>query len=202
MIENLIYITMLVLLPIIPAYILYKTLPSRAIVSGPFKGLNIQLSGAFGGYFVVLLVMLSFFYTCLKPLTTQYEIWTITGNIAYKPVATSPNVRSTVVFIRPPQPVINEDGSFDIKIPVKREPTGVRKLFGTLIVDYEGYEVQNVDLNEKEAPFVKQWDKEYNKKTKEIRINEPILLRRGEGPAYSPTGEEPQRTNLPTEVNP
>ena len=89
MIENLVYMIVLVLLPIIPAYVLYRTLPSRAIVKGPFKGLNIQLSGAFAGYFIVLLVVFSFFHTRPKPLTTQYEIWTITGNIGYEPVATS-----------------------------------------------------------------------------------------------------------------
>ena len=77
------------------------------------------------------------------------------------------------------------------------------KKFGTLIVDYEGYQAQNVDLNEEEAPLVKCWEKEYDKNTKEIRINERILLKKPETmPPYSPTGEEPQPTNLPTEVNP
>ena len=44
------------LLPIVPAYVLFKTLRSNARVTGPFAGLKIQLGGAFGAYFIVFLV--------------------------------------------------------------------------------------------------------------------------------------------------
>ncbi len=54
---GLIEIAVIVLSPMIPALILYAVLPSRATVSGPFKGLNIRLQGAFGGYFVLVLVV-------------------------------------------------------------------------------------------------------------------------------------------------
>lgn len=37
-----------VLLPIVPACVLYNALPTSTRVSGPFRGLNIQLTGAFG----------------------------------------------------------------------------------------------------------------------------------------------------------
>ena len=53
---NLIYLLAAVLLlPLVPAYVLYRTLPSDTKVFGPFKGLNIQLSGAFAGYFLLVL---------------------------------------------------------------------------------------------------------------------------------------------------
>jgi len=45
----------LLLVPLVPAYILYRNLPSETKVSGPFKGLNLQLTGAFAGYFVLVL---------------------------------------------------------------------------------------------------------------------------------------------------
>lgn len=45
----------ILLLPLIPAYFLYKRLPSKTTVSGPFKGLNVQLTGSFGGYFILVL---------------------------------------------------------------------------------------------------------------------------------------------------
>ncbi len=44
----------LLLVPLVPAYILYKNLPSKTSVKGPFKGLNIQLTGSFGGYFLLV----------------------------------------------------------------------------------------------------------------------------------------------------
>ena len=56
------------LLPLVPAYILYKTLPSRTTVTGPFRGLNIQLTGAFGGYFLLVLFSSGFLYY-QKPAT-------------------------------------------------------------------------------------------------------------------------------------
>ena len=48
------------LVPLIPAYILYKTLPAETSVSGPFQGLKINLSGAFGGYFLLVLIAFAF----------------------------------------------------------------------------------------------------------------------------------------------
>ena len=47
----------ILLLPLFPAYILYKFLPaSETDVSGPYKGLSVKLKGAFAGYFLLVLV--------------------------------------------------------------------------------------------------------------------------------------------------
>lgn len=47
----------ILLLPVIPAYILYKFLPaSDTDVGGPYKGLSIKLKGAFAGYFLLVIV--------------------------------------------------------------------------------------------------------------------------------------------------
>src|SRR5258707_515623 len=56
----------ILLLPLIPAFLLYKFLPSRTSVSGPFKGLNIKLTGAFGGYFLLVLTAIGVFFPLLK----------------------------------------------------------------------------------------------------------------------------------------
>jgi len=54
------------LLPLIPAFLLYKFLPSKTSVSGPFKGLNLKLTGAFGGYFLLVLTAIGVFFPLLK----------------------------------------------------------------------------------------------------------------------------------------
>ena len=54
------------LLPLIPAFLLYKFLPSRTSVGGPFKGLNIKLTGAFGGYFLLVITAIGIFFPLLK----------------------------------------------------------------------------------------------------------------------------------------
>lgn len=53
----------ILILPIIPAYILYKFLPaSDTDVSGPYKGLNVKLKGAFAGYFLLVIVGITLQY--------------------------------------------------------------------------------------------------------------------------------------------
>lgn len=94
----LIELAAILLLPAIPAYLLYAVLPSGADVSGPFKGLNIKLSGAFGGYFLLVLLSSGYVAVDLRGQITgledqiaeletkmagvkRYEIWTIKGSI-------------------------------------------------------------------------------------------------------------------------
>lgn len=50
------YMLLVLLLPLIPAFVLFRFLPSAANVEGPFKGLTIKLGGAFAGYFVTVLL--------------------------------------------------------------------------------------------------------------------------------------------------
>jgi hypothetical protein len=54
------------LLPLIPAFLLYRFLPSKTSVAGPFKGLSVKLTGAFGGYFLLVLISTGLFFPILK----------------------------------------------------------------------------------------------------------------------------------------
>ena len=57
----------ILLLPVIPAYILYKFLPaSDTDVSGPYKGMNVKLKGAFAGYFLLVIVGLALQYVIMN----------------------------------------------------------------------------------------------------------------------------------------
>jgi hypothetical protein len=88
-----------ILLPIIPAFILFKALPATGSVDGKLQGLEIKLSGAFAGYFaVVLLIIMN--HAVLMPV--QYQAWTVTGQVqdengqyvdplAYTNIALEPN---------------------------------------------------------------------------------------------------------------
>lgn len=61
--ELIIYLAALFIIPLLPAFILYKFLPSRTNVTGPFKGLDLKLTGAFAGYFILVLVGSTIFFT-------------------------------------------------------------------------------------------------------------------------------------------
>jgi hypothetical protein len=88
-----------ILLPIIPAFILFKALPATGSVDGKLQGLEIKLSGAFAGYFaVVLLIIMN--HNVLIPV--EFKMWTVTGQVvnengqpidplAYKNISLQPN---------------------------------------------------------------------------------------------------------------
>jgi len=46
----------LIIIPIVPAYVLFKALPASAEVTGPLQGLGLKLGGAFAGYFALLVL--------------------------------------------------------------------------------------------------------------------------------------------------
>lgn len=57
----------ILLLPLIPAYVIYKFLPeSDTDVSGPYQGLSLKLKGAFAGYFLLVLVGLALQYVVMN----------------------------------------------------------------------------------------------------------------------------------------
>lgn len=68
--NELLVLTAIVMLPLIPAFLLFKLLPSRAVVKGPLAGLNVSLGGAFGGY-VALTVFVATFFSQTKPTALQ-----------------------------------------------------------------------------------------------------------------------------------
>jgi hypothetical protein len=62
-----------VLLPLVPAILLFKLLPSDATAEGPWKGLKIKVGGAFAGYFIVALLLTGISYYYVSPPLTQTE---------------------------------------------------------------------------------------------------------------------------------
>ena len=77
---TLIVMTVAVLLPIVPALLLFKALPSQGAIKGPLKGLQIKFGGAFAGYLVILLLILRF----MPKDSSHYHTWTVMGRIDYR----------------------------------------------------------------------------------------------------------------------
>lgn len=88
-----------ILLPIVPAYILFKALPSTGSVDGKLQGMEIKLGGAFAGYFAVVLLIVA---NQKALIPAQYKQWTVTGQVmdenghpidplAYKNISLQPN---------------------------------------------------------------------------------------------------------------
>jgi hypothetical protein len=193
---NLFWVFTAILLPIIPAYLLFKTLPSTSDVSGPFHGLQIKLSGAFAGYFV--LVMVIFFWPREKPATitgTIYEVWTVKGQIQNDDGTTIPQINLTLQ----PRGVeyLPQDGTFEMDILVRRGQSGEQK-FPTLLVEREPPDafsnfVMHLDPSKKDSY-------EADPRSRVIAVKNPIKLKKVEEKPYSPpqqTLPSPLPTNTP-----
>ncbi len=185
MVNDIIYIAAGILLPIIPAYLLYRLLPARASVGGPFKGLNIQLSGAFAGYFLLVLVVFGFIYSrpILKvnpPDPYRYEVYRVSGRVS---TDNPKDIQALTLSLAPPERTVKPNGGFEFEIPVKPGQAG-EATFPSLIVEHPDYETETVDLTSTTASGDAKYHLDIDKPARSIKIREPIILIKND--AYSP----------------
>lgn len=138
------YLGLVVLLPIVPAWVLFRTLRSSAIVKGPLKGLNLNLGGAFAGYFALLITILST-HNLWNP-SLEWQVWEVSGTI------TDENGR--VIEPLDVNDVIVKPSSFDTSIGgrftliISTTPTqGGGVAFPALEVSYPNYQAKRIPLD-------------------------------------------------------
>ncbi len=97
MIENIIYLLIVILVPIVPAYLLFKKLKSSAEATGPvspIKEFTVKFGGAFAGYFPIFLLL---YFKLPNKFSYQpdpvKDLWEISGNVTdantHRPIQTS-----------------------------------------------------------------------------------------------------------------
>jgi len=168
------YLCGVFLVPLIPAYIVYKLLPpSKTKVGGPFKGLKINLTGAFGGYFLLVLIALSLVFFFITPPKPQLEVWTLTGIIQTKSM--DPNIADvsddfagTEINTKPETFLVDSEGQFNIKVAVIPDDIkGIRNLKGLEFIR-DGYYRRVLCLDTVERIVTKD--------EKTITFEKPIVL--------------------------
>lgn len=147
--ERIIQLAAILLIPMAPAFVLYKFLPSTISVAGPFKGLNIRLTGAFGGYFVLVILASTYFNVQEREkVSPVYEEWTIEGAIRL-PGKSQDELDENLVKLKlhppskgPPEPPVGDKIQFSVRVPIKRHPDGSidTQYFTKVYVSYPGYE--------------------------------------------------------------
>jgi hypothetical protein len=195
---NISYILIIFLVPIIPAYFIYKVLPqtSDAEVIGPFAGLKIKLTGALAGYFIITLLAIGVtkqlrFSDQQKQIDElkqqiasmeQKEHWPIEGKIVLgadpQPVMDPSKIRLTV---KPPAPRIDDDGRFlvnwDVKTPMLR-------------IERDGYLPEVVQLEAQPRYGATDYEVKFDQNSKKIIINKSITLKpTSQLSPYAATGE-------------
>jgi hypothetical protein len=167
----LIYITLMVLLPIVPAIVTFKVLPSRAAAGGPFKGLRINLGGGFAAYFVVLLLLLGVFGA--PNFCSPDQVWQVTGAVRLLDQEGVPfeSVRLSPV---PPPVRVRSDGTFTIKVLVPSSDGGGQVELPDLLFEAPGYLPWQESLDNSRRDI----------KNRTIKIANPIELKRQPAQPY------------------
>jgi hypothetical protein len=196
--QELLLVMVGVLLPIVPSYILYKALPSTGRAEGPFKGLKIKLSGAFAGYFLLVLLVFGFF---VRPHPAKYEVWEVTGTLA-PDQPESPLDGRLILSLSPPNPCLLSDGRFVFQIVKQPGPDGELR-FPILAIEHPDYQPVSIDLNRDRGAYgqpIQGIDK--SSIAKSICFDKPVPLKR-KSTVYNPTGPAPKEvTAIESEVHP
>lgn len=187
----------ILLLPLIPAYIIYKFLPaSDTDVSGPYKGLSLKLKGAFAGYFLLVLVAITLQYVIMsskqgrsvQQLTEVLqqrdsligELKTkLTGVVTdwyVKGLVTPAGTEGTRFFFDDGKTHSNPDGTFElVKRSIASEGTATPPKWMCIYNMNTGFKV--VSLNrELEHPDIAAYNITFDDKMHVIKINKPINI--------------------------
>jgi hypothetical protein len=212
MLADLTSLVVVVLVPVIPAFLLYRYLPKgKTTVGGPFRGLDIKLSGAFAGYFLVLLIATSMLVFLIKQRPApvpprQYEIYKVRGKIDLQKTGDqSPHFdyKQLSFTFEPSQQQVFSDGSFTLEIPVKPNQMGQLE-FPTLTIEYadpenpsQPYEVGTIHLNQ-DYPWEQDFKVTHDPNAKIISVKPDIpLARRGYHPTVTPQPYNPETEGTP-----
>ncbi|MEO8403494.1 MAG: hypothetical protein ABI480_02825 [Chitinophagaceae bacterium] len=152
-ISAIIFLCLWFLLPIAPAFILFKVLPGTAVANGPFKGLKINLSGAFAGYFLLFLASWPVMNMLLKAKPDKYEVWLVKGTVVDPATGKAiPDTKNPRITINPPVRIVN--GAFKFRIIAEKQGDDTYT-FPIVSIAADGYVTSNLeslDINANETP--------------------------------------------------
>jgi len=202
--DSLIHISVGVLLPLLPAYVLFKTLPADATVEGPWKGLRIKLGGGFGGYFLLVLIVFGYLYwmnergkneiveaqrlneelqRCIGNLNRAYKVYTVKGNISADDRRSfeGEKLNDFTVVVIPTTWSISSNGWFEAQIPVRLKQDGTPD-FPRIGIRHPDYSGDDVDLDDNGLI-------DLNQQKREISLKSRIMLRKNTA-EYSAEGSQ------------
>jgi len=144
-----VYLAAWFLLPVTPAFLFFKLLPNKAVVNGPFKGLRIDLGGAFAGYFLLFITAMPFMSRLIKLEKPEKEkpvedqVWTITGTVLDKKTGqVISQFKNPRVIVYPPNTVDGSEYKFTVAVEHK---AGNYMRFPIMHVEADGYVVYNLE---------------------------------------------------------
>jgi hypothetical protein len=203
--ENVIYIAASVLIPLVPAYYLYRGLQSTAEVTGESKGIGkllgnvkFRLTGSFGGYFLLVVTLIGFIQLKTKEhiASTENGVHSTNENKVeeYEFIAKIKNEKGSQIDPKDVkielQPNVRDQtvlptGTVRFRVMLDQDAFGQPTYPAGINIGYKaGYETRTIDFSQMEELGIK-----IDKTTKRIEVANPIELK--QTPAddtYNPKG--------------
>lgn len=174
-------LAVILLLPIIPAYLLFKALKSTGSLAGSWHGFDLQLGGAFAGYFALVLLVL---YTHgIWGTPTMYVVEGRVVNEAGEPLDLS------TVSLTPPLIKTLPDGEFTVYFAPIPGPAGNVE-YPMISVNQKEYQTVNIPLDPYHPDLIPK-SLTVTRKGNEIDLH-AIPMRHMQVEPYAPTGTLPQ----------
>lgn len=179
----LIVMTVTILLPLIPAVVLFRFLSSSADAEGPVHGLRVRLGGPIAAYTVLFLCLLY-----VRPQAdVHFHTWTVSGvlNFDHLPTEDEPNVNDVMIRFVPPRLNVMNEGAFTWEIPVIERDGTLQ--FPDLQIDLRNFRGQTIPLGI-ERPYGSTTAIKHDMKTRRITLTEPLVMKsHAAGRRYAPT---------------
>jgi len=185
-----ILLAFLVLVPIVPAYLLYKLLPSTSDVQGTFRGMGIKLTGAFGGYFALVFLLIWQLPQIVAAVSPPIQVWDVQGQVVDETGSGIEPLSPGDIRVEPRALVLGQGGWFQTTVTTQVSKTGQGVKFPELFVGHTGYIDVPVDLSkpsEGAGASMQDVRDEQNHflKLKTITLKKPAT-------PYNPVGEAPK----------
>jgi hypothetical protein len=171
---TIVVMAVVVILPLLPAFLLFRFLPSQGSAEGPFHGMTIKFSGAFSGYLVVFLALLA-----IRPgEANHYHTWTVSGSLVFDQPVGTPPPNPNDVFIRfvPPRLTVLNQGAFRWDIPVVEDRDG-NLVFPDIQIDLRDYAGVTVPLDRSRRYGGVVVEAKYDEISRNITLSTPIVLK-------------------------
>lgn len=186
---GLINLAFVVLLPIVPAYFLFRALPSEADVTGPLQGLTIKLGGAFAGYFALLVLVLSTHTFWNPPPVPASQTWDVEGQVLNDQGQPLESLNGSDILLNPNPVTPKHGGNFHVTFSTIPLPSG-GSMYPTLFIGHlpEFPEAPEIHLDPDSPRLDSSLKLTGDKKTRHIQIQ--VVLKKTTKP-YTSVGQPP-----------
>jgi hypothetical protein len=149
---NWITLALIFLLPMVPAFVLYRFLPAAGEVGGTLYGVPIKLTGSIAGYVIVLLIGVNYVSIDDVAGTDRYRLYTIAGTVKLEGSTEEPDYRQLTISYAPRSYEIGRpygDDRMDWKVVSLRPADAAAEGFQPLadiLIGYPDFVTQKLSL--------------------------------------------------------